>query len=240
MPAAPAEEEAAAASPWPADPPPSAALEYAVTALRDGQNWHGTGRFEWQAEDGRYRIDGEASITVLFRITVLNFRSTGIINPSGIAPEFYTEKPWRRETAVTTFDRQGGRIGFSASAASHPLDEAAQDRASISWQLAALGRGDPNRFASGGELDIVVAGARNADRWRIRVLGIEQVETPHGSYSAWHLQREPRGRRDQGIDIWLAPQLEWYPVRVRHNYANGEFLDMSLTELTPGAPRPNP
>ncbi|GIZ50823.1 DUF3108 domain-containing protein [Noviherbaspirillum aridicola] len=218
--------------PWRADPPPPARLEYTVTALREGSNWYGSGRFNWQTDGDRYRISGEASVTILFRITVLNFQSEGRINPQGIMPERYSETPWRKDMAQAWFDRQAGRISFSSSAGSWPLQGGEQDRASVAWQLAALGRGDGSRFVPGGELEIVVAGARHADRWRFSMIGLEEVETPHGRHLAWHLKREPRGgRRDQGIDIWLAPQLEWYPVRVRHNYANGEFLDMSLSEL---------
>lgn len=239
-PAAPVEAapaQAAESLPWSADPPPAAELDYAVTAQRDGGSWHGAGRFLWQTDGDRYRISGEASVTILFRITVLNFRSEGRINPGGIMPERYSETPWRKDTALTWFDRDAGRISFSSSTATWPLEGGEQDRASIAWQLAALGRGDASRFSAGEELEIVVAGARGADRWRFRIIGMEEVETPHGRHLAWHVQRAPRGgRRDQGIDIWLAPTLEWYPVRVRHNYANGEFLDMSLSELRGGTP----
>lgn len=225
------------AVPFSADPPPPARLEYAVTALREGANWHGSGRFDWQTDGERYRISGEASVTIVFRITVLNFQSEGRINPQGLQPDRYSETPWRKDTAQAWFDRAAGRISFSSSPASWPLQGDEQDRASVAWQLAALGRGDGTRFVPGGELEIVVAGARNADRWRFTMVGQEEVETPHGRHLAWHLQRAPRGgRRDQGIDIWLAPALEWYPVRVRHNYANGEFLDMSLSELHGAAP----
>lgn len=224
--------------PWSADPPPPAELEYTVTALREGSNWHGSGRFLWQTDGERYQISGEASVTILLRITVLNFRSEGRINQSGIAPDRYSETPWRKQTALTWFDRGAGKISFSASGASWPVEGGEQDRASIAWQLAALGRADGSRFTPGGELEIVVAGARSADRWRFRMVGLEEVETPHGRHLAWHLHREARGRRDQGIDIWLAPQLEWYPVRLRHNYANGEFLDMTLSALHGARPSP--
>lgn len=218
--------------PWTADVPPPAELEYDVTALRDGGLWYGSGRFSWQHDGERYQVSGEASVTVLFRITVLNFRSEGRLHPEGLAPGRYSETPWRKSIALTWFDRTAGKISFSSSDVSLDLQGGEQDRASVAWQLAALGRGDGSRFTPGGELSIVVAGARNADRWHFRMIGMEEVDTPHGRHLAWHLQRAPRGgRRDQGIDIWLAPGLNWYPVRIRHNYADGEFLDMSLSEL---------
>jgi len=77
-----------------------------------------------------------------------------------------------------------------------------------------------------------VAGTRNADIWRIRVLGGEEIDTPYGRLAAWHVMRAPRpGTHDPQIDIWLAPQHDWYPAKVRYTYANGDHLDMSLTGI---------
>jgi hypothetical protein len=234
-------EEPNAPTRYKIDPPPSAQLDYDVTAMRDGQNWYGAGSFRWDAGSDSYSIVGEASVRILFKITVLNFKSEGAINEFGIAPLLYSEKPWRKEPASTHFEQEQGRISFSASGATYPYQGGEQDRASVTWQLAAIGRGEPSRFSPGAEIEIMVAGTRNADLWHIRIIGEEPVTTPHGTFNAWHLRRDPRpGSREQGIDFWLAPQLEWYPVRVRYTYANNDYLDMSLSQLTPGAAHRSP
>ena len=44
------------------------------------------------------------------------------------------------------------------------------------------------------------------------------------------------GRYDKSIDIWLAPQQDWYPVKLRETDKNGDYLDMSLSSLNPGNP----
>jgi hypothetical protein len=217
------------------DLPPSAELKYEVQALRDGKQWYGTGVFQWDAAGRAYVITGEASITLLFKITVLNFRSEGAVNAFGIAPVLYSEKPWRKAMTNTHF--QHGKISFSASQAEYPYKGGEQDRASIIWQLAGIGRGDPGQFVAGKAFDITVAGARDADTWRMDVVGQEEIETPHGTMSAWHVVRSPKpGSYDQRIDIWLAPQHEWYPAKVRFTYANGDWLDMALAKLTPRSP----
>lgn len=216
------------------DPPPSAELKYDVQALRDGNRWYGTGVFQWDAADGSYVITGEASITFLLKITVLNFRSEGAINASGIAPVLYSEKPWRKAMTNTHFQHENRKISFSASQAVYPYNGGEQDRASIMWQLAGIGRGDPAQFTPGGAFDIMVAGARDADVWRIDVVGLEEIDTSHGKMTAWHVVRAPKpDSYEQKIDIWLAPQHEWYPAKVRFTYANGDYLDMLLAELTP-------
>lgn len=214
------------------DPPPSAELQYDVRALRDGKNWYGSGMFRWEAAGGSYSITGEASISILFKITVLNFKSEGALKDFGIAPVLYSEKPWRKSLTNTHFRHADGKISFSASEAVYPYVGGEQDRASIMWQLAAIGRGDAGQFAPGAEFDIVVAGVRDADTWRIRVIGQEEIETAYGKFATWHVLRTPReGSHDQSIDIWLAPQREWYPVKLRYTYANGDYLDMSLSGM---------
>ena len=209
--------------------PPPVQLKYDVQALRDGKVVYGSGKIGWRADGGRYQVDGEAS--VLF-FTVLRFQSVGAIDEFGVAPELYSEKRFRRSETVTRFERDTGRIRFSASDASYARAGGEQDRASIVWQLAAIGLGDPGRYTPGAALELFVAGVRDAEPWVIQVIGLEQTETPAGSAEAWHVVRVPRpGSYEQKLDIWLAPQHWWYPVRLRFTEINGEYLDMAVTSL---------
>lgn len=231
-PAASAKEEQGNA--YKIDPPPSAELHYDVQSLQKGQNYYGNGKIDWQTSGNRYRIDGEAG--VLF-FTVLSFRSEGSIDEFGVSPVIYSEKRFRRSETATHFHRERNTISFSASTLSYPRKGGEQDRASIVWQLAGIGRGDNSRFTPGTELDVMVAGVRDAETWRLRVVGEEEIEVGAGKLVAWHVLRVPRpGSYDQKLDIWLAPQQEWYPVRLRFTETNGDYLDMSLSKLTVAAP----
>ena len=235
--APPAEQSAAPAEPAPRyrfRMPPPVELKYDVQSLRDGKVVYGRGKIAWRTDGGRYRIEGEAG--VLF-FTVLNFQSLGAIDAFGVAPEVYTEKRFRRDETTTNFQRDTGRINFSASDASYARAGSEQDRASVVWQLAAIGLGDAARFAPGAQLELFVAGVRDAEPWVIQVIGLEQTETPAGSAAAWHVVRAPRpGSYEQKLDIWLAPQQSWYPVRLRYTETNGDYLDMAVTALEPLTP----
>lgn len=217
-------------------PPPPADLEYDVYALREGQQWHGTGDFRWELSGNHYSVTGEASIRLIFKISVLNFKSEGEIDDFGVAPVLYSEKPFRKSLTNTHFQHANGKISFSASEATYPYQGGEQDRGSIIWQLAGIGRADASQFAPGTDIDVVVAGNRDADTWHIKVIGQEEIDTGLGRMTAWHVSRAPRpGSYDQAIDIWFAPQREWYPVKVRYTYANGDFLELSASSLTPPA-----
>ncbi|NEX64296.1 DUF3108 domain-containing protein [Noviherbaspirillum galbum] len=221
-------------------PPPPAELQYDVTASRDNQNWHGKGEFRWENRDGSYAIHGEASVTLFFKINVLQVSSEGLIGENGLEPVRYSEKPFRRSMMNTHFQRAVGRISFSASESTAPWESGEQDRISTIWQLASIGRADPAQFVVGEDLAWRVAGTRDSDLWTIKVIGQEDIDTDEGKRHTWHVSRAPRpGSYDQALDIWLAPGQDWQPVKIRYTYANGDWLQLSLTRLTPLAPSGN-
>ena len=214
--------------------PPPMALKYDVQALREGKVVYGHGRIAWRTDGQRYLIEGEAG--VLF-FTVLKFQSLGAIDDNGVSPEVYAEKRFRRDETTTNFQRDTGTISFTASDKSYPRVGGEQDRASVVWQLAAIGLGDASRFTPGAEIELFVAGVRDAEPWVIQVIGLEQTETPAGPTEAWHVVRVPRaGSYEQQLDIWLAPRQSWYPVRLRYTETNGDYLDMAVTALEPLTP----
>lgn len=210
-------------------PPPSATLDYNVQALREGQTVYGHGKIAWQHNGSQYTIQGKAGI--LF-FSLLDFASQGRIDESGVTPAQYTEKRFRRAQTETRFDRERRLISFSASAKSFPLQGGEQDRASLIWQLAGIGRGDGGRFAPGAQFPLFIAGVRDGSTWIMQVVGEEEVSVGLGALRAWHVRRAPRaGDKDQILDIWLAPSHHWYPVKLRYTEANGEYLELSLSGI---------
>lgn len=228
-----AESAPEATQPYKVDLPPSARLDYDVEALVKEQKWYGSGTFRWEAGAESYSVSGEAGTSLLLiKITVLNFRSEGRINQFGIAPVLYSEKPRNKSLTHTHFQHDNGRISFSASEKTYPYQGGEQDRASVMWQIAGIGRAEPERFVPGAEIEVFVAGARDAEPWRLRVAGLEDVTTAMGKMAAWHLVRAPRQKSfDQTVEFWLAPQQEWYPLRIRYSSPNGDTLDMTLADI---------
>lgn len=211
------------------DLPPPVELKYEVKKVPvGGSPMYGNGSISWQSTGTSYQVLGEAH--VLF-ISLFNFKSEGVVGDFGVTPILYSQKSFHRSETDTHFNRdERNSISFSASTVSYPIKGGEQDRGSIMWELAAIGRGDPEKFVPGAQIDLFVAGVRDGDIWSILVADQEEIETGDGKTLAWHVVRTPRaGTYDQKIDIWLAPQFQWSPVKIRYTDKNGDYLDMSMT-----------
>lgn len=204
--------------------PGSVKLDFDATGQQGMQPMSGVfGELTWLQDGDRY--NARLSLKVLFR-TIRAQTSEGRIGPQGIAPERFSDR--RRSEVATHFVRDTGEIVFSSANSRVPLQPGAQDRLSILMQLTALVGGDPARYTTGRTISLQVAGPRDADVWTFRVEGDETVATPSGEHAARRLVRLPRREYDQKIEVWLAPDLGWLPVRIRQTEANGDFADLQL------------
>jgi hypothetical protein len=211
--------------------PPPVQLRYEVKALKKGLPLQGQAIVKWEQNGAQYRIEG---MTTLVDGSTRSFQSEGNIDQSGIAPVLYSEKSNRKSATNTHFQHARKLISFSSSTITYPLQGGEQDRASIVWQLAGIGRATPEVFVSGVDLDMFVAGVRDGESWHVRVIGEEQIDLPAGKTGAWHLIRIPHaGTYEQQLDIWLSPGQAWYPVKLRYTQRTGDNLDMSLSEVSP-------
>lgn len=228
---------AAAAEPMPGrrfrvNPPPSATFELEVNRTdADGTKWSGSADMRWQTDGSTYKVGLDVGISVLVaRVGLLELASEGTIDDGGIAPVKMTEKRRSRAMTATHFDHEGKRITFSASTAAVPMAAGAQDKATVPFQLAAIGRGDVNQFGS--DIDIQVGEDREATVYRFVLVGEEELETKMGRLVTWRLARPPRpGSYNARLDIWLAPGLDWYPVQIRNTERSGAVTTQTVTKI---------
>jgi hypothetical protein len=228
----------AAAAPPPAKPayptsvPPAAELIYGIRARQGGLAINGESEIHWLPAGGRYSLTVETRAMLVGKI--LDEKSEGAIDAWGLAPVSYTEQRFRKAGTSVTFDREAKMISFSASDRSYPIHGGEQDRASVVWQLSAAARAAPAKFKSGSTWNFFVVGQRDADPWTFNVGEQENVAGPDGDLMAWHVTRNPPpGSEEQQLDIWLAPTLQWYPVRLRFTEGGGDFIEKTLRQVRP-------
>lgn len=213
--------------------PPSADLSYSISAHQRGFSLNGDALITWRVGDGKYSANTESRVALLGKLT--EDRSNGTIDSFGLAPAEYYEKRFRKEPTTSTFDRDDKTINFSDGKQSYPIKGGEQDRVSISWQLAAIARAAKGQFKPGSTWEFFVVGPRDADPWTFRVVGREKVQAGAaiGQVDAVHVLREPPpGSKGQTLDIWLAPSLEWYPVKLRFNDDGRDYVEQTLEKIT--------
>jgi hypothetical protein len=210
--------------------PPSADLSYTIKARQKGMAISGDALVQWRQGDGKYSIATESHAGIFGKI--LENRSEGAVDSYGLAPATFHEKRFRKEATTATFNRDAKTITFSKGDESYPIKGGEQDRTSAPWQLAAIARSSPDKFTPGSEWAFFVAGRRDAEPWIFKVVRHEAVQTGMGELQAVHFTKSPpKGDQGQQVDLWLAPSLDWYPVRILFD-DDGDTVDQLLDKVT--------
>lgn len=240
--AAPPGEPAAAAPP--ADPPPAPAPEAPRAAsvsvpgsLRLHYKIHGevrklsysaSGELLWLHDGKTYDARLEVGAWLLgSRVQT----SSGRITPEGLAPTRFADKV--RSEVAAHFERDKGKVVFSANTPDVALLPGAQDQLSIFIQLASLIGGDPARYPKGATMEMQAVGPRDAETWRFVVDGEERLQLPDGEQLALKLTRVPQKTYDLTVELWLAPALGYLPARIRLTQNNDDFIDQQLSGSEP-------
>ena len=211
--------------------PASVRLEYQVKGHAKNLNYNASGELLWRNDGTRY----DTRLTVrAFLLGARSMSSQGQLNAQGLAPERFADKS--RSEVAAHFERDKGVVSFSANTPSVPLLAGAQDRVSLFMQLAGMLAGEPQRFTSGSQIILNTVGPRDAEAWTFVVGEAELLDLPFGQVSALRLTRQPRREFDQTIDVWLAPSMNYLPVRHRIQQSNGDYVDQQLDALAPLAP----
>lgn len=209
---------------------PSAELSYAIEAKQSGLDIKGQGLVKWTNGKTSYAVSTETRAMLLGKI--LETSSEGTIDAYGMAPERFVEKRLRRDPSTTTFNREQNKITFTQSAESFPLQGGEQDRTGITWQLVAVARANAAKMTPGSEWTFFVAGPRDAEQWSFKVVGREKIKTARGETDAVHIFRAPPpDAQGQKLDIWLAPKMEWYPVRLKFTDPDGDYIEQTLDSI---------
>lgn len=213
--------------------PPSADLSYSISARQRGFTLSGEASLSWRQGDGKYTINTDSRVALLGKLT--ENRSTGTIDSFGLAPNEYYDKRFRKDPVTANFDRDAKTIGFSDGKQNYPIKGGEQDRVSVSWQLVALARANKDKLKPGLAWSFFVVGPHDADPWTFRVIGREKVQAGAaiGMVDTVHVLREPPpGSKEQTLDIWLAPALEWYPVKLKFVDNDRDYVEQTLEKIT--------
>jgi hypothetical protein len=204
-------------------------LQYKVRMQRGGLTLDGHGELRWRHDGQTYEARLELSAP-LVRSRLQH--SAGRITAEGLAPQRFADRG--RSEEATHFDRDQGKLSFSSNRPDAPLLPGTQDRLSVLMQVAALVAGAPEKFPPATSITIQTAGTREAEPWTFVVEGPEQLQLPGGRVPAIKLTRSPRKEFDLKVELWLAPGMDYVPVRLRLTQPNGDSVDQQWSSTDRG------
>lgn len=185
----------------------------------------------FEAKDGSYHIVSESravGLFALFERHPLRLTSSGRLTPSGLRPQLFEGRRGDadRRHVRADFDWQGGRLTIlhDGRTDSLALPPATQDRLSLMYHFMFLA---PDRRE---RLEFSMTNGRKLDQYRYAVHAGVEIETPLGRMTTLHLvkQRQPD---ETGIEIWLAPQHRFLPVRMVIEEEDGSRYEQVITRL---------
>ena len=241
----PASGEASAAAPSAGARPPAEPMPVYPTSLPPAFSFaydlsrnplRGNGNLVFSLTDAGYEARLTGSVA---GFSVLEWISRGGFDDAGFAPLRFTEQRLRRAPTAANFQREAGKISYSANSDEVPLPPGAQDRLSWMLQLAAIAHARPEKLTPGQRITMFVTGVRaDAEPWSFSVVGPETVRIPLGSVDTVHLLREPRFAHDTRADVWLDPSRHHLPVRARlSNSEDGsDAFELQLREAPASLP----
>jgi hypothetical protein len=237
--APPAAASAAAGFEW----PPSTRLSYTLTGHYRGPV-EGQASVEWLKSGSRYQVHVEVSVGPSFApLMSRRISSEGEVTPEGLAPRLYDEltrialrDPVRRTIRLDaqTILLPGGQV--------LPRPDGVQDSASQFVQMTWLFTTQPQWLEPGRTVEFPLALPRRVQTWAYDVIGRERLATPAGEVDAVHVR--PRREAGRGGDLvaemWVAPTLQYLPVRILIRQDAENFVDLSIDRLPQQAAAPPP
>ena len=213
-------------SPAPTQLPGPVTLDYRVSGSARGIPFEADAQLVWRPSAGRYAAEWTVHLPLVGARTQ---RSEGAVTPAGLAPERYAEQA--RGERAAHFDAGSGRIRFSANTPDAALAPGAQDRLSVSLQLAGLLAAAPARYPPGSAITLQTSGVREAGPWRWEVQDDDVLLIDGHEVPCAKLVRHPRGDHDTRIELWLARPLGYLPARLRVTQSGGDVADQQLRAL---------
>lgn len=199
--------------------PNELSISYQLTsAMADGK-----AVYAWKREGDRYRITGEASAEGFFTLflegRVLQ-ETTGLVTPQGLRPERFTERKPATATEGLEFDWAAGKVTFDRhnEKKTDALGGNIVDWLSMLFQTAA------NPPPASGDYELNVLTQRKLYRFKLKVLGEEEIEIPLGKVRTLHLRHVDEKDASEIVDVWLGMEQSYLPVKLRYPVARNRLM----------------
>ena len=214
---------------WPA----STRMTYLLTGNYRGEV-SGSAQVEWVRSGSNYQVHVDFIVGPSFAPLITQRSSSdGEITAEGLAPRRYDQdvkvlmKSRPRQTIV--FDGAGVVL---ANGDVRPAVPGLQDTASQFVQLTYMFSTRPELLRVGGRVDIPLALPKKVAVWTYDVVKEEVLDTPFGPLTGIHLKPRTNDQKagTLSVEMWMAPQLRYLPVRIRFEQDAQTYVDMIIAK----------
>lgn len=184
----------------------------------------------FERKDKTYRIVAEthaAGLLALVQKESIRSASSGAVTRHGLRPDrFEASRGDPARTVSAEFDWHAERLimRFNGRTETAALAAGTQDRLSVMYQF---------MFAPLDKLKQLVFAMTNGqkvERYRYSIGAGGELDTALGRLATLHLVKE-RAPGENGVEIWVAPQHNFLPVRVLIEETDGSRLEQVITRL---------
>jgi hypothetical protein len=212
--------------------PPSTRVNYNLLGNYRGE-LRGTARVQWVREGERYQVHLDVLIGLPFAPLISRrMTSDGILGESGLVPLRYdetTKLPFQSPRRLAmSFTPQTVTLANGQLRDSPP---GVQDSASQFVQLTWLFTTQPQLLQVGRSIAIPLALPRRVGQWIYDIEGQERLYTPLGELDTFRLKPrrpETRPRGELSAEVWIAPTLQYLPVRIRIEQDPETYVDLMM------------
>lgn len=179
----------------------------------------------------RYRIESTTTATGIFALFArgnIRLLSEGEITPAGLRPLHFEHHRGADSTKliVADFDWEKRQVShkYDGKIETAALEDGVQDRISQDYQFMF----QPPQS----DIEIRLSTGRKLNLYNYRVVGEENTQTPIGLFKTVHLSKQ-RTADEDGIELWLAKDRHYFPVRIVFHEKDGGKLEQQLESLFP-------
>ena len=181
--------------------------------------------YTWQANRGTYHLESVAQASGLASLFVSGSivqTSEGRMADSGLIPELFIQAKSERRQDTARFDWGNKRLILPNG--NEALHQGTQDLLSFPFHLAMTVEEGDETWA------LFVTNGRKLKGYDFALLGRERLEVGKANVDTLHVQGSRTG--DGSLDVWLAPERHWLPVRIRTQDQKGKVVELNLAKLT--------
>jgi len=231
MPVVAPTEEAASAPPfqW----PKATRVSFDLTGYFRGEV-HGSAQVEWLREDDRYQVHLDVYVGLKAApFMSRRMSSEGVITADGLMPHRYDQRTKFvfSSPAWSTVMLEPDHV-LLANGQRRERWAGVQDSASQFVQLAWRFSTQPDLLTPGAAITVPLALPRAMSRMVYDVSEPERLATGFGEMTVYRLKPRmvPKPGGDLAVEMWIAPQYRYLPVRLKIYQDAETFVDLMITK----------